>query len=515
MTARPFYITTAISYPNGPPHVGHAYEAIAADALARFRRLDGYSVHFVTGTDDYGQKIHRAAREQGVSPRAFVDRLVPRFAEMTRVLAVSQDRFIRTSEAAHHRAVQEIWRRMEAAGDIYPGVYSGWYSVREEEFYAESDLRRSEDGERCSPSGAPVEWVEEESYFFRLSSYGEKLLAHYAAHPEFIGPRVRRNEVVRFVEGGLRDLSITRTSFDWGVPAPDKPGHIVYVWLDALTNYLTAANWPDAAPHWPADLHLIGKDVVRFHAVYWPAFLMSAGLPLPKRVFAHGMVLTAGGEKMSKSLGNAIDPFDLARNYGVDQMRYFFLREPPFGEDGFYSHEAMLRRINSDLANDLGNLARRALVMAARDCAGRIPEPAGSPEGEGRALLDKVDGLLPPIREAMAIQRIDQSLALIFEAVAAANRYFAGEEPWKLARSDPPRQKEVLYTTLEALRQIVILLQPVMPLACAELLDQLGAGEGARNFACLGEAGRLKAGPLPPEFKIVFPRMQQAGRNAR
>ena len=371
MASKRYSLTTAIAYPNGPPHIGHAYEAIATDAIARFMRLDGYDVFFLTGTDEHGQKIQQTAAKEGLTARALVDRNVPQFRAMIARLNCSNDDFIRTTEERHYRASIAIWERMAAAGDIYLDKYSGWYSVRDEAFYNEAETRLDERGDRVGPQGTPVDWVAEESYFFRLSAYQDRLLDLYRRVPDFVLPRERFNEVESFVRGGLQDLSISRTTFDWGVPVPGSPKHVMYVWVDALTNYITALGYPDTESekfrrYWPADLHVIGKDIVRFHAVYWPAFLMSAGIELPRRIFSHGFLFNRG-EKMSKSVGNVIDPFALANAYGVDQLRYFFLREVPFGQDGNYSHEAIAARINADLANDLGNLAQRSLSMIARN----------------------------------------------------------------------------------------------------------------------------------------------------
>ena len=373
MPAPKFYITTAISYPNGAPHIGHAYEALATDAIARFMRLDGYDVHFLTGTDEHGIKMKQTAAREGLEPRALADRNAPLFQAMAKALGCSNDDFIRTTEPRHTRASQEIWRRMEAKGDIYKDSYSGWYSVRDEAYYGESETEVRADNVRYGLQGTPVEWVEEESYFFRLSAYQEKLLAYYETNRDFIGPEERRNEVMSFVKGGLKDLSISRTTFDWGIKVPGDDRHVMYVWVDALTNYITGVGFPDEQSplwhYWPADLHVIGKDIVRFHAVYWPAFLWSAGVEPPKRVFAHGFLFNRG-EKMSKSVGNVVDPFTMIEAYGRDPVRYFFLREVPFGQDGSYSHEAIVQRINADLANDLGNLAQRSLSMIARNCGG-------------------------------------------------------------------------------------------------------------------------------------------------
>ncbi len=381
-----YYLTTAIAYPNGPPHIGHAYEAIATDAIARFMRLDGYDVLFLTGTDEHGMKMLQTAAKEKLTPQQLVERNVPRFKAMVERLNCSNDEFIRTTEERHHRASVGIWQRMEAAGDIYLDKYSGWYSVRDEAYYDEDETRLNESGERVGPQGTPVEWVEEESYFFRLSAYQQKLLDLYAKHPDYVLPKERLNEVMSFVKGGLQDLSISRTTFDWGVKVPGNPKHVMYVWVDALTNYITAVGYPDTdSPkfrrYWPADLHVIGKDIVRFHAVYWPAFLMSAGVEVPRRIFSHGFLFNRG-EKMSKSVGNVIDPFALADAYGVDQLRYFFLREVPFGQDGNYSLEAIVNRINADLANDLGNLAQRSLSMVARQLGGTLPQPGAFSEAD-------------------------------------------------------------------------------------------------------------------------------------
>ena len=503
-----FYITTAIAYPNGNPHIGHAYEAIATDTLARFARLDGKDVFFLTGTDEHGLKMIQTAQNEGLTPSALAARNAARFKAMDERLNVSFDRFIRTTEEQHHRSTQEIWRRMEANGDIYADTYAGWYSVRDEAYYAEDETRLNDDGVRLGPQGTPVEWVEEKSYFFRLSAYQEKLLKLYTDNPDFIGPDSRRNEVVSFVKGGLRDLSISRTTFDWGVKVPGDEEHVMYVWVDALTNYITGVGFPDESDknwrYWPADVHIIGKDIIRFHAVYWPAFLMSAGIPVQKRVYAHGFLFNRG-EKMSKSVGNVVDPFNLADQYGVDQMRYFFLREVPFGQDGNYNHEAIVARINADLANDLGNLAQRSLSMIAKQLGGVLPEP-GEFSDNDKAILAMADGMIAASREAMATQQIHHWLNAVWAVVAEANRYFAGEAPWALAKTDPARQKTVLYVTAEVVRQIAILAQPAMPTASGLLLDSLGVPGGERNFAALGGAKRIAPGSTLPAPTPAFPR---------
>ncbi|MGQ0672825.1 MAG: methionine--tRNA ligase [Hyphomicrobium sp.] len=507
--AKPFYITTAISYPNGVPHIGHAYEAIATDAIARFERLDGKDVLFLTGTDEHGLKMKQTALKEGLSPKALADRNSERFREMATVLDLSNDDFIRTTEPRHYEACAEIWRRMEKSGDIFKKKYGGWYSVRDETYYNADETEAGPDGQRRAiATGTPVEWNEEETYFFRLSSYQERLLAHYADNPDFILPIERRNEVTSFVKGGLQDLSISRTTLDWGIPVPGAAGHVMYVWVDALTNYLTATGFPDAqaprAEFWPADVHVIGKDIVRFHAVYWPAFLMSAGLPVPKRIFSHGFVLNKG-EKMSKSVGNVVDPFDLVKAYGVDAVRYFFLREVMFGQDGNYAHEAIVNRINADLSNNLGNLAQRSLSMIYKNCEGKIPEP-GEFGAADAAILDSADALYAAARSEMNSQALTRTLDAVWAVVADANRYFAAEEPWAKKKTDPKRMETILYVTAECVRQFAILIQPVMPASGAKLLDALAIEGPSRSFASLGPKGRLKAGSPIPEPQGVFPR---------
>src|SRR5215470_7759926 len=452
----PFYITTAISYPNGPPHIGHAYEAIATDAIARFMRLDGYDVYFLTGTDEHGQKIQQTAAREGLTPRQLLDRNVPRFEAMVKRMNCSNDDFIHTTEERHHLSSEAIWQRMEQNGDIYLGKYAGWYSVRDEAYYAEDETQLNEQKVRvASKTGTPVEWVEEESYFFRLSAYQDKLLKLYE-RPNYVLPKERLNEVASFVRGGLQDLSISRTTFDWGVRVPGSKGHIMYVWVDALTNYITAVGYPDTESetfrgYWPADLHVIGKDIVRFHAVYWPAFLMSAGIELPRRIFSHGFLLNRG-EKMSKSSGNVVEPAALVDTYGPDAVRYFFLREVPFGQDGNYNHEAIVARINADLANDLGNLAQRSLSMIARNCAGTLPAP-GPLLDQDKVLLAAADAMIDEARGFMAMQQLHQVLNCTWAVVAEANRYFAGEAPWSAAKTDPQRMGTILYVTAEVIRQ--------------------------------------------------------------
>jgi methionyl-tRNA synthetase len=478
--SEPFYITTAISYPNGPPHIGHAYEAIAADAIARFQRQQGRDVRFQTGTDEHGLKMAQAARGEGVEPRAFADKMSLLFQEMCDTLNVSYDRFIRTSQPDHYRASQAIWKAMEERGDLYLDRYEGWYSVRDEAYYEPDELTSAEDGSKLSPQGTPVEWTVEESWFFRLSKYQQPLLDHYAANPEFIMPESRRNEVVRFVEGGLKDLSISRTSFDWGVPVPGSNNHVMYVWLDALTNYITGLGYPDDTAlwrrYWPANVHLIGKDVVRFHAVYWPAFLMSAGIELPKQVYGHGFLLSRG-EKMSKSVGNVVDPMVLADRFGVDALRYFLLREVPFGQDGSYSAEAIVNRANAELANSFGNLAQRTLSMIYKNLGGVLP--ASGEAGADRELLAVVEeASRTDVPEAFERLAFSVGIEAWLRAVFACNAYVDTQAPWTLRKTDPERMAAVLGTLVAAVRELTRAIAPIIPDSADKLLTLIDAGEG-------------------------------------
>jgi methionyl-tRNA synthetase len=506
-----FFITTAISYPNGRPHIGHAYEVMATDAIARYHRLNGENVYFSTGTDDHGQKMLQTAREQGKTAQELADELTPAFREMAEALNCSHDDFIRTSEPRHHASVSDLWQRIAENGrdDIYKDSYKGWYSVRDEAFYAEDELVPDAEGNKLSPQGTPVEWLEEDSYFFRLSAYEDKLLAHFEAHPDFLMPESRRNEITSFIKGGLKDLSISRTAFNWGVPVPGDDKHVMYVWMDALTNYLSVLGYPDRdgryADFWPCSLHIIGKDITRFHTVYWPAFLMAADLPLPKQVFAHGF-LTVKGEKMSKSLGNVLDPMTLAAHYGVDALRYFFLREVPFGRDGSFTDEAIVNRVNADLANDIGNLAQRSLSMIAKNCDEALPQPE-TLSAEDEAVLALLDSLKTRTDAAMAGHELHNYLSLVMEAVSEANRYFAAEEPWALKKENPARMRTVLYVTAELVRQAAILLQPVIPAGANQLLDLLQVAADRRDFAALGPDNRLQGGTPLPKPEGVFPRL--------
>ncbi len=509
----PYYITTAISYPNGKPHIGHAYEAIAADVIARFQRLLGRDVRFQTGTDEHGLKMARKAEEQGRTARDLADEMSGYFQGMCDALNVSYDRFIRTVEPEHHRASQALWQAMEAKGDLYLDRYEGWYSVRDEAYYDESELVAGEGGEKLSPQGTPVEWTVEESWFFRLSDYQDRLL-ELLKSPGFLEPESRRNEMIAFVEGGLKDLSVSRTSFDWGVKVPGSDNHVMYVWVDALTNYLTGLGYPDEtanmAKFWPADLHLIGKDIVRFHTIYWPAFLMSADLPLPKQVFGHGFLLNRG-QKESKSLGNVTDPLELADKFGVDALRYFLMREVAFGQDGSYSPEAIVTRANAELANSFGNLAQRTLSMIAKNMDGKIELFEG--KTVDIELQKKVeDACRKQLPRAFGVLSFSHGIEAWLRAVYACNQYVDEQAPWSLRKTDPDRMKEVLQMLFFCLRYLAIAIQPVVPDRAAALLDQLGIPENERNYAALEDihwyqrlvqSGFTVAKPTP-----IFPRLE-------
>jgi len=503
---RRYYITTPIYYVNDSPHIGHAYTSLACDVLARFKRLDGFEVKFLTGTDEHGQKVEKSAEKAGVDPQTFTDEVSQRFQKLAALMGYSNDDFIRTTQPRHIKSVQALWTKLIEKGEIYLGKYAGWYSVRDEAFWAADELTDGPDGTKLAPTGAPVEWVEEPSYFFRLSAWQDRLLKFYEENPDFIAPNSRRNEVLSFVKGGLQDLSVSRTSFKWGVPVPGDEKHIMYVWLDALANYTTAVGYPDTtgefAKFWPADLHMVGKDILRFHAVYWPAFLMAAEIAPPKRVFAHGW-WTNEGQKISKSLGNVIDPVELVERYGLDPVRYFLLREVPFGNDGDFSHRAMMGRINGELANELGNLAQRSLSMIAKNLGGMVPQH-GAFNDEDNELLGQASGLLERLRQAFDRQLFHEGLEAAWNLVRAANVYIDRQAPWGLKKTDPERMATVLYVLADVVRQLGILLQPVMPGSSNRLLDQLAVPVDARGFNDLGN--RLVPGVALPKPEGVFPR---------
>ncbi|MDE8348039.1 MAG: methionine--tRNA ligase [Acidocella sp.] len=505
--SKPFYITTPIYYVNGAPHLGHAYTSTAADVLARFKRLDGYDVFFLTGTDEHGQKVESAARAAGVDPQHFTDRVSADFQDMAARMNISNDDFIRTTEPRHKRSCQAIWQRLVDAGAIYLGAYEGWYAVRDEAFYDADETSLKPDGSRVAiASGAAVEWVVEPSYFFKLSAFQDQLLAYYEANPNFIAPSAKRNEILSFVKGGLNDLSVSRTSFSWGIPVPGDDAHVMYVWLDALMNYLTACGYPDEGAarlkYWPADVHLVGKEIIRFHAVYWPAFLMAAGLPLPKKIFSHGW-WTVEGEKMSKSLGNFIDVRPLVDEFGVDAVRFFLLREVPFGGDGDFSRQSLISRLNVELANDLGNLAQRTLSFIAKNAGGMVPVRGDLHEAD-HALLATAAALTGKLREALDRLAFHEALEDVWKLIRNANAYIDHQAPWALKKTDTARMNTVLRVLLEAIRTVGILLQPYMPGSMAALLDQMGVAADARQIAAL-ETPMVEGAALPAPFGI-FPR---------
>ena len=511
----PFYITTAISYVNGAPHLGHAYESILTDVMARFKRLDGYDVTFLTGTDEHGEKVAKTAAENDCTPIEFADQNAAKFVEMTQLLNISNDDFIRTTEERHYKASQALWKKLEENGDIYLGKYEGWYSVREEGYFTEDELQTDPaTGEKISPNGTPVAWVEEESYFFKLSEYTDKLLAYYDANPEFIQPESRRNEIKAFVgqEGGLRDLSISRHKdrLHWGIPVPDNEDHVMYVWLDALTNYLTAIGYPDIeaetyTKNWPANYHVIGKDIIRFHAVYWPAFLMAAGIDIPKTIFAHGFI-NVDGTKMSKSIGNVLSPSGMVETYGLDQIRYFLMREIPHGQDGNFAHDTAITRMNADLANGMGNLAQRTLSMIYKNCDAAIPDNSDMTE-EDRALLSQINACLDKALAEVESFKTHRALEEIWRGVSAANGYIDAQEPWTLKKENPDRMKTVLYTLAEAIRRLAIMIQPVTPDAAGKILDQLKIKSEDRQFIHIDDAYTLVPGTQIDKPEGVFPRI--------
>ena len=506
-----YYVTTPIYYVNDVPHIGHAYATLACDVMARFKRLDGYDVHFLTGTDEHGQKVEKAAAAAGLTPQAFTDKVSQSFRDLLGAMNFNPDGFIRTTEKRHYAACQALWEKLVAAGDIYLGKYTGWYSVRDEAFYADGETEVGTDGKRrAGPVGNEVEWVEEPSYFFKLSTWGDRLLEFYDKNPRFIAPESRRNEVISFVKSGLQDLSVSRTSFSWGVPVPGDSKHIMYVWLDALTNYITECGYPDIKNplwrFWPADLHIVGKDIIRFHCVFWPAFLMAAGVAPPQRVFASGW-WTTEGQKISKSLGNAIDPNAVAVEFGLDPVRYFLLREVPFGNDGDFQRRALIGRLNADLANAYGNLCQRVLSIVAKNCDAKVPVKGVLVDADN-ALLDRAKGLLAVLRADIEEQAFHRALISIWEVIADANRYVDAQAPWALAKTDPARRDTVLWVLAETIRRVTLLVQPFMPDSAGKILDQLAVPAELRTFASFDRD--LEVGTPLPKPQGVFPRFVES-----
>ena len=471
-----FYITTPIYYPSGKPHMGHAYSSIIADIFARFKRLNGFNVLFLTGTDEHGQKIQKEAKKNNKDPKIFCDELSETFRSLTETLNLSNDDFIRTTEHRHHKSVIEIWNKLVGSGDIYLDKYSGWYSVSDEAFYDEEEIEEKNGKKISKSSGSSVEWVEEESYFFKLSAWSNKLLEFYKKNPNFILPESRKNEVVRFVEKGLKDLSISRTSFTWGIPVPNNEKHVIYVWLDALTNYLSALNFPNTEDKkykafWPADVHIIGKDILRFHAVFWPAFLLAAKLPLPKRIFGHGWILS-DDKKMSKSLGNILDPLEIIEKYGIDQLRYYLVKEVSLGNDGSISLENLKNCINNDLANNYGNLCQRVFSFIKKNCDNKIPYSTNLNNSD-IALLKNLKNSLPKLKNLMDNQDLNEYIKTVVGFSFEANKYFNDSEPWTVKKKDPERMNAILFTIVDQIKNVSILLNPIIPNATKKVLAMI------------------------------------------
>jgi len=496
-----FYITTPIYYPSGNPHMGHAYSSIVADIFARFKRLEGYNVLFLTGTDEHGLKIQREAEKNKKDPKIFCNELSEKFKDLTKVLNLSNDDFIRTTEKRHYSSVEEIWNRLVKSGDIYLDKYSGWYSVSDEAYYGEDEIELVDGKKVSKTSGSTVDWVEEESYFFKLSAWSQKLLDHYKNNNDFILPMSRKNEVVKFVEKGLKDLSVSRTSFSWGIPVPNDKKHVIYVWLDALSNYLSALNFPDVSDNnykrfWPADVHIIGKDILRFHAIYWPAFLLAAKLPLPKKIFGHGWILS-GDKKMSKSLGNILDPIEIINSYGIDQLRYYLVKEVSLGNDGSISMDNLKNCINNDLANNYGNLCQRVFSFIKKNSANKIPRNDKLIELDNK-LLNDLKKNIPNLIELINKQNLNEFLKIVVGYSFDANKYFNDSEPWSVKKSDPDRMRAILYTICTQIKNISILLNPIIPLATDKVLETMNVRKENRtiskidNLECFDHDKELK-----------------------
>ena len=506
-----FYITTPIYYPSAKPHMGHAYSSIAADFFARFKRIDGFKVHFLTGTDEHGLKIQRAAESKNIDPQIFCDEISQTFRNLSNTLNLSNTDFIRTTEDRHKKTVQYLWAQLEKNDDIYLSKYSGWYSVSDEAFYTEEEISEKEDIKIATTSGSPVEWIEEESYFFRLSKWQDSLLEYYENNPDFISPKSRKNEVISFVKSGLKDLSISRKAFSWGIKVPNNPEHVIYVWLDALTNYISALNYPNTDDDlfknfWPASVHLIGKDILRFHAVYWPAFLMAAKITLPNKVYGHGWILS-GDEKMSKSKGNILDPLDIIETYGLDPLRYYLIKEVSFGNDGNISQDRLEDCINSDLANNYGNLCQRVTAFAEKNCQSKVPDIKNFIE-EDLLMLNKFSDNMSLIRKEIDNQNINYYINFIINALFEANKYFNDQEPWK-KKDDPQRLATIIYTSLEMIRKITFMLYPIIPESAIKALNIFGLKEEDIDFNSIGENNFLKSGEIINKIDILFKKIEK------
>ena len=506
-----FYITTPIYYPSAKPHMGHAYSSIAADFFARFKRIDGFNVHFLTGTDEHGLKIQRAAESKNIEPQIFCDEISQTFRNLSNTLNLSNTDFIRTTEDRHKKTVQYLWSQLEKNGDIYLSKYSGWYSVSDEAFYTEEEISEKEDNKIATSSGSLVEWIEEESYFFRLSKWQDSLLEYYENNPDFISPKSRKNEVISFVKSGLKDLSISRKAFSWGIKVPNNPEHVIYVWLDALTNYISALNYPNTDDDlfknfWPASVHLIGKDILRFHAVYWPAFLMAAKITLPNKVYGHGWILS-GDEKMSKSKGNILDPLDIIETYGLDPLRYYLIKEVSFGNDGNISQDRLEDCINSDLANNYGNLCQRVTAFVEKNCQSKVPDIKNFIE-EDLLMLNKFSDNMSLIRKEIDNQNINYYINFIINALFEANKYFNDQEPWK-KKDDPQRLATIIYTSLEMIRKITFMLYPIIPESAIKALNIFGLKEEDIDFNSIGENNFLKSGEIINKIDILFKKIEK------
>jgi len=506
-----FYITTPIYYPSAKPHIGHAYSSIVADVFARFKRIDGYSVHFLTGTDEHGLKIQRAAEKKNMDPLLFCDEISKTFKELSNILNLSNTDFIRTTEKRHTKSVINLWKALEESGDIYLSKYSGWYSVSDEAFYTENEITKKDNNKISTISGSAVEWVEEESYFFKLSKWQEKLLEYYNENPDFILPKTRRNEVISFVKSGLKDLSISRKSFSWGIKVPSNPDHIIYVWLDALTNYISALNYSETnnelyKKYWPATLHIIGKDILRFHAIYWPAFLLAANISLPKRIYGHGWILS-GEEKMSKSKGNILDPIEIIDKYGLDPLRYYLIKEVSFGNDGSISKSKLEDTINSDLANNFGNLCQRVIAFTEKNCSSLIPEKSDF-QKEDLAILNKFSNNINKIREAIDVQDLNFYIDFIINALFDANKYFNDQEPWK-KKHDLKRLNTIIYTSLEVIRKISILFYPIIPTSSIKALKIFNFTEKDVVYSSIEKHDFLKSNSKINKIDILFKKVEK------